>query len=165
MARINIKGRHVAGLTGALAIAAMLITAFESPGGQAVLHVYADPVSHSTPWTVCDGETAGIKPGQTFTAGQCDAMTAAQVKKVDAAVLACTRSDLPDNPRAAFDSLAWNIGTVAFCKSSIASEAKAGHLREACNRIPLYNRAGGKVIPGLEARRGQEQQICLEGLR
>ena len=32
--------------------------------------------------------------------------------------------------------------------------ARAGDLRTACTRIPLYNRAAGKVIPGLVIRRG-----------
>jgi len=161
---MKLRGRHIAGLASAAALAGVLITGFESPGGLAVLFSYPDPVTHGAPWTACDGETKGIKPNMVFTPAQCDAMTGAQIRQTDAAVVACTRPGLPIEVQAAFDSLAWNIGIGGFCQSSIAAFAKQNRLTDACDRIALYNRAGGKVIPGLTFRRGQEQQICLSGV-
>lgn len=156
-----VKGRTIGGLAGALLLAGLLITAFEGR----VLTVYPDPVTHSTPWTYCDGETQNPQPGHTYTDAECDAETVALIRKVDAAVLACTISPLPDKVRAAFDSLAWNIGTAAFCSSTLARKAKAGDLMGACKEIPRWDHAGGKTIPGLTFRRGEEMKICLEGVR
>lgn len=157
----KLRGRHVAGLAGAIALAAFAITAFEGR----VTTVYPDPVTHARPWTYCDGETQNPKPGHQYTNAECDAETAALVKKTDAAVITCVGNrPLPDNTRAAFDSLAWNIGTGGFCRSTVAVKAKAGDLKAACNAISLYDHAGGRTIPGLTARRGTEREMCLSGL-
>lgn len=34
----------------------------------------------------------------------------------------------------------------------------------ACHALRLYNRAGGKVVRGLDDRRRAEEKFCLEGL-
>lgn len=155
-----IKGAHIAG-GGAVAVAIVLIIGFEGR----VLHVYPDPVTHGAPWTYCDGETKNPQFKHVYTDAECDKETLAEVTKVDAAVLACVApaEPLPAKVEAAFVSLAWNIGTAGFCKSSIAAFAHDGRLIEACKRISLYDHAGGKVIPGLTFRRGEERKICLQG--
>lgn len=71
---------------------------------------------------------------------------------------------IPDKPYTAFLSLSYNIGTGAFCGSTVARRANAGDLKGACNAIPAWNRAGGKVVKGLVNRRAEERAICLEGL-
>jgi len=157
---VEIKGRHIAGLTGALALAGTLITYFESPGGMPVLHTYPDPASGGAPWTYCDGETQHPQFGHAYTVAECDTETSVRVRATDAAVLACTRLDLPNNARAAFDSLAWNIGNGAFCNSSAAGWAKLGNLEVACQVMTRFNRAGGAVMPGLVFRRDQESKVC-----
>lgn len=157
----NLKGRHVAGLTGALVAAGLLITAFEGR----VLHVYPDPVTHSTPWTYCDGETQHPKPGHTYTDAECDAETAALIRRTDAAVLACTRPDLPGSVRASSDSLAWNIGPGNFCTSTAARLFRAGQYRAGCQAMTAWHFAAGKSIPGLVIRRGAERDYCLKDVR
>jgi hypothetical protein len=72
---------------------------------------------------------------------------------------------LPDKVYVADLSLAYNIGTGAFCRSSIVRLQNAGQLRASCDRFPLYNKAGGRTISGLVKRRGKEQVLCIEGLR
>jgi len=162
---IKIKGRHIAALgAGALGLAGFLITGFESPNGEAVLQVYPDPVSHGAPYTYCDGLTAHPKFGHHYTKAECDTETAAEVRATNSAVLACTRPVLTIPVQASFVSLAWNIGVPTFCKSSIASNAKAGNFPKACAAISLYDKAGPRghvrAIPGLTFRRGQERQVC-----
>lgn len=144
-----------------MALAAFLVTGFEGR----VLKVYPDPVSGSTPWTYCDGLTQNPQFGHAYTHAECDTETAALIVKVDAKVQACVGRSMPDKVRAVFDSLAWNIGTGAFCGSTLVKKAGAGDFVGACNQLPRWNRAGGKVIPGLSFRRGEELKICLEGAR
>jgi lysozyme len=118
-------------------------------------------------WTACYGETRGIRPGMKFTKPQCDAMLVERLAEFEAGMRRCLKSPdaIPDKPYVAFLSLSYNIGTGAFCKSSVARLANAGDPRGACNRIAAFNRAGGSIVRGLVNRRADEQRICLEGLQ
>lgn len=158
---MELKGRTIGGLAGGLGLAVFLITAFEGR----VLHIYPDPVTHATPWTYCDGETTTTPQwGHVFTNAECDAITVAEVKTLDAKVTACVGRPLPDKVRAAFDSLAWNIGVGAFCGSTVVKKAKAGDLAGACGAMLAWDHAGGHVIPGLTVRRNEEYAYCLDGV-
>lgn len=118
-------------------------------------------------WTACYGETRGIKPGMKFTKAECDAQFAKGLVEFETGMRACLKQpdDIPIKPYVAFLSLSYNIGLGAFCKSSVARLANAGDLKGACNRIPAFNKAGGRVIKGLVSRRGDEQRYCLQGLK
>lgn len=72
---------------------------------------------------------------------------------------------VPDKPYVAFLSLSYNIGTGAFCRSSVARYANSADYRRACDAISLYNKAGGRVVKGLVNRRADERKLCLEGLK
>nr|WMC97962.1 lysozyme [Aminobacter aminovorans] len=117
-------------------------------------------------WTACYGETRGIRPSMTFTKAECDAQFAKGLVEFETGMRACLKQPdaVPIKPYIAFLSLSYNIGLGAFCKSSVARYANAGDLRAACNRIPAFNKAGGRVIKGLVSRRGDEQKYCLSGL-
>lgn len=127
------------------------------------LYAYQDVIGV---WTACYGETKDIKPGMKFTKAQCDVMFIDRLQEFEAGMRRClSRPDaIPDKPYVAFLSLSYNIGLGAFCKSSIARHANAGNLTAACNAIPLYNKAGGKVVKGLVRRRAEERKLCLSGL-
>lgn len=117
-------------------------------------------------WTYCYGETKNAKPGMRFTKAQCDAIFIERLEQFEAGMRKClVRPDsIPDKPYVAFLSLAYNVGVGAFCKSTLARKANAGDLRGACDELPKWNRAGGRVIRGLTIRRAQERKLCLEGL-
>ena len=118
-------------------------------------------------WTVCYGETRGVKPGMRFTRQQCGDMLIDGLEDFEVGMRACLRNPdaIPDKPYVAFLSLSYNIGAGAFCKSSVARKANAGDLRGACDALMLYTRAGGREIKGLVNRRVDERRLCLEGLR
>lgn len=115
--------------------------------------------------TVCFGETRGVKMGDRYTMEECRAMLGDALVEFETGMRKClTNPDaIPDKPYVAFLSLSYNIGTGAFCKSTVARKANAGDIRGACNAIPAWNKAGGKVVKGLVNRRAEEQKICLEG--
>lgn len=126
---------------------------------------YPDKLADGIP-TVCYGETRGVHLGDSYTVEQCKVMLGQGIIEFSAGVDRCLTSPakVPDKPYAAFVSLAYNIGTRAFCGSTVARKANAGDIRGACNAIPLWNRAGGKVVQGLVNRRADEQRLCLEGV-
>ncbi|TIO39692.1 MAG: lysozyme, partial [Mesorhizobium sp.] len=71
---------------------------------------------------------------------------------------------IPDNAYAAFLSASYNIGTGAFCKSSMARRANAGDIRGACDALLAWDKAGGFRLPGLTKRRAKERELCLRGI-
>lgn len=147
-------------VTAAGALAIGLVGGFEGLR----LRSYPDVVHV---WTVCYGETRGVKPGMTFTKPECDAKLAAALVDFETGMRRCLKQPdaIPDKPYVAFLSLSYNIGTHAFCGSTVARRANVGDLRGACNAISAWNKAGGHVVRGLVKRRAAERKLCLEGVQ
>jgi lysozyme len=68
-----------------------------------------------------------------------------------------------DGQGAAMLSLAYNIGTSAFLKSTCLRKFNAGDITGAADEFLRWNKGGGKVLPGLVARRAAERALFLEG--
>lgn len=146
-----------AGLGAALALAA----AFIAPWEGVELRAYRDIVGVPT---ICYGETRGVQMGDTATLAECQTQLAKAVADFERGIRPCLPATLPDKTRAAFVSAAYNIGTAAFCRSSMSRRALAGDLPGACDALRMWNKAGGKVVRGLTNRREAERKLCLEGL-
>lgn len=125
---------------------------------------YPDPATKGPPWTVCYGETKGVKRGDHHSVAECKAMLASSLEGYADKVEACITRPMPDAVEAAFISLAYNIGTGGFCKSSVARLWNDGHGRSACDAMLKFNRAAGIVFPGLTRRREAERALCLKGI-
>lgn len=151
------------GIAGGLTALGMAAIAFVGGWEGLKLRSYKDVVGV---WTACYGETKDIRPGMTFTKPQCDEMFAKRLVEFETRMRSCLRApdSIPDKPYLAFLSLSYNIGSGAFCKSTLAKKANAGDLRGACMEILKWNRAGGRVWKGLVNRRQAENRMCLEGL-
>jgi lysozyme len=117
--------------------------------------------------TVCFGETRGVKMGDQYTVDECKKMLGKALTEFEAGMLKCLKNPaaIPDKTYVAFLSFAYNVGIHGACKSSIFRAANAGDLKTACNRLPLWNKAGGRTIRGLVKRRDDERALCLEGLK
>lgn len=160
----------LAGGVGAVAIAtATLIQPWEGREYRA----YRDMVGV---WTICDGDTENVRPGQVATDAECDARTKRRVyEDFYVPIRACVGPDLFDRApvswQAAATSLSYNIGVGAFCGSTAVRRAKISDWRGSCEAMTLFNRAGGKVVTGLKLRREfgdgtriGELELCLAGL-
>jgi lysozyme len=148
--------------TTAAALAVSIVGGFEGLR----LTAYPDPATRGAPWTICYGETRGVKKGDRDTKIGCDERLITGLAEFAAGVEKCVPSlaRVPDKRYVAHVSLAWNIGVGGYCKSSIARLQNAGHDRAACDFFLKYNRAAGIVFPGLTRRRQAERAMCLEGL-
>lgn len=153
-----LKGRagRSAGWLGA---ALVVVAAFEGLRTEAYRDVVGVP-------TICYGETQGVRMGDTATTAECQTMLAERVAEFDAGLTRCLPAlpTLPDRTRAALASWAYNVGLGNACKSTLVRRANAGDLAGACNELPRWNRAGGKVVRGLTRRRAEERAMCLAGL-
>lgn len=121
--------------------------------------------------TACDGLTAGVRLGQTFTSAQCASMLESELVRHAQGVMACTPGlalDKPrrDNVRAAAVSMAYNIGVGAWCGSTARKRIDAGDIRGACDAFLAWDKArvNGVLRPvaGLAARRQRERNLCLK---
>ena len=61
----------------------------------------------------------------------------------------------------AFVSLTFNIGSGAFCKSTLVRELRAGNYRAACDQVLRWDRFQGKPLAGLTKRRAAEHAQCI----
>lgn len=126
-------------------------------------YAYRDPVGIPT---ICFGETRGVKMGDHKTPAECKDMLIARLAEFETGMRKCLASPdtIPDNAYAAFLSVSYNIGTGAFCKSSMARRANQGDIRGACEALLAWDKAGGFRLPGLTKRRQAERTLCLKGL-
>lgn len=125
---------------------------------------YADIVGV---WTICDGDTKGVRPGMIETEAGCTARLERQLVAHAAPVLKCVpalgRADRTDQLVASV-SLAYNIGTTGFCRSTAARRFNAGDWRGGCDAFLMWDKAGGRPVRGLTLRRQRERALCLKGL-
>lgn len=126
-----------------------------------MLKAYLDPVGIPT---ICYGETSGVELGQVLTKRECDEMLWARLGyfayRVDMSV------DVPMGPEmhAALSSFAYNVGMGAFQSSTLLRKLNAGDYVGACNELPRWKYAGGKVWAGLVKRRAEEKALCIKGI-
>lgn len=132
--------------------------------GKQYLRAYRDIVGVLT---ICDGDTKNVRAGQVETEAGCQARLERQLVAHAAPVLRCVpalgRADR-ENQLIASVSLAYNIGTGGFCRSTAARRFNAGNWRGGCEAFRMWNKAGGRVVRGLKIRREREVTICMKGL-
>jgi lysozyme len=132
------------------------IATFEGYSGSA----YRDIVGI---WTIGFGTTAGVKSGDKTDPVRALQRKLSDVQKFEGAIKECVRVPLHQHEYDAYLSLAYNIGTGAFCKSTLVKKLNALDYEGACREILKWNRAGGDVIRGLAIRRESEFKQCMGG--
>lgn len=148
------------GLIGAGAAAALTATLVLWEGNAPVGYVDIAGVP-----TACFGDTNNVVVGKRYSDAECRQRLEDQAIKHVEPVLACTPSLRGhDDQLVAAASLAYNIGTGAYCKSTVDRRFDAGDWKGACDAFLMWNRAGGKVVRGLQNRRQYERNICLKNL-
>ncbi len=111
--------------------------------------------------TIGFGETAGVKPGDRTTPERALVQLLSSTEKHADAIRQCIKVPLYQHEFDSYVSLAYNIGTGAFCKSTLVKKLNAKDYTGACEEIRRWNRAGGKVLPGLTKRRETEYRMCM----
>lgn len=130
-----------------------------------VLHEgYSDtvviPIPGDVP-TIGFGTTEGVKPGDRTTPTKALARALNDVSKFEGALKKCVKVPLHQHEYDAALQLSYNIGSKAFCNSTVVKRWNAGDYEGGCEAFLMWNKAGGKVIPGLVNRRQAERKLCL----
>jgi len=105
-----------------------------------------------------------VAPGDRVTPERALVMLAHDAARIEREIKMCI-GDVPLHPHEwdALVSLAYNIGSAAFCKSTLVKRLKADppDYAGACAEILRWNKAGGRVLPGLVKRREEEYRRCM----
>lgn len=83
------------------------------------------------------------------------------MKSYAAKIIKASNVRLNANQLGALISLGFNIGFGALTGSTLWKRLQDGDVAGAAAQFPAWNRGGGKVLPGLVARRAAEQKLFL----
>ncbi|RVH87732.1 lysozyme [Sinorhizobium meliloti] len=115
--------------------------------------------------TIGYGSTSGVRMGMKITQAQADALLVKDLAGFEAAVNDAVSVPLKQGEFDALVSLAFNIGTGAFKKSTLVKELNKGNRYGAANQFLAWNKVtvGGKkkVLKGLDNRRKAERDQFL----
>ncbi len=111
--------------------------------------------------TVGYGETAGVRMGDRTTPERALGQLLKSTEKHAGAIRQCIKVPLYQHEFDAYVSLAYNIGSGNFCRSTLVKKLNAKDHAGACREIKRWNRVGGKVLPGLTKRREKEYRLCM----
>jgi lysozyme len=109
------------------------------------------------------GTTAGVKAGDTITPPKALARALADTQAFEGAVRKCVTAPLYQYEYDAYVSLAYNIGPVNFCGSTLVAKLNALDYAGACTEILRWDRFKGKPLAGLTTRRRAEYVRCSGG--
>ena len=112
-------------------------------------------------WTIGYGHTRNVTRNQRITEAQADLFLEQDVRwaldTVKAAGVELTQNELD-----ALVSFVYNVGMAAFNRSTMRALLQAGKPRdEVAKEFLRWNKAGGRVLSGLTARRLAEQQLFM----
>jgi lysozyme len=115
-------------------------------------------------WTIFFGHTSAagapeVKAGMTGTREEGEAVLKRDLIQYEKSVSDAIKVQLTPNQFAACVSLCYNIGGANFKKSSVARFCNAKQFDKAAEAFALWNKAGGKVLPGLVRRRAAEAAL------
>jgi lysozyme len=111
--------------------------------------------------TIGFGTTQGVKLGDKITPPKALARALSDVQKYEGAIKQCVTVPLYQHEYDSMISLSYNIGSGAFCGSTLVRKLNDGDYAGACREILRWDRAGGRVLRGLTIRRQAEYQQCI----
>lgn len=117
------------------------------------------PVKGDVP-TIGFGTTGGVKMGDTIKPPQAVARALVDVQKFEGALKQCVKVPLHQYEYDAYISLSYNIGSQAFCGSTLVRKLNAGDYAGACQQVLRWDKFNGKPLAGLTKRRQAEYEQC-----
>jgi len=112
-------------------------------------------------WTLGYGFTEGVHEGDTITQTEAGARLAHELAKYEQAVYEVTGGNVNQNQFDALVLFAFNVGISGMRGSSVIKAHNRGDFTAAARAFGLWNKGGGKVLPGLVQRRAEEAALYL----
>ena len=118
------------------------------------------PVAGDVP-TIGFGTTSGVKLGDRTNPEKALNVALRDVQGFEGAIKSCVTVGLHQYEYDAYTSLAYNIGSNAFCRSTLVRKLNTQDYVGACNEILRWDQFKGKPLAGLTKRRQEEHKKCL----
>ena len=118
------------------------------------------PVPGDVP-TIGFGTTEGVKKGDVITPERALVRLLGDADKFSEGVKKCAAVPLYQYEFDAYVSLSYNIGTGAFCNSTLVKKLKTYDYEGACKEILKWNKFKGEPLKGLTHRRQREYKLCM----
>lgn len=118
------------------------------------------PVAGDVP-TIGFGTTENVKLGDKISVERALVRLLDDASEVEQAVKRCAPVPMYQYEFDAYVSLSYNIGSGAFCSSTLVKKLNSGDYVGACEQILRWDRFKGKPLAGLTKRRQQEYKKCL----
>ena len=140
------------------------IVAQEGYTGKAVI-----PVPGDVP-TIGFGTTGGVKMGDTTTPQKALARALTDIQAFEGALRRCVTVPLYQHEYDAYVSFSYNVGSAAFCRSTMVKRLNAEDYPGACGEILRWTYYQGKncalsenarLCGGLATRRQNEYRLCM----
>ena len=110
-------------------------------------------------WTIGYGHTQGVKPDMVINQLQAERFLIQDLKRFEDAVTSLVKVPITPNQFSALVSFAYNVGTGALYDSTLLRKLNKKDYKGAANEFLRWNKAGGKVLPGLTRRRLAEKDL------
>ncbi|MFM2313731.1 MAG: hypothetical protein RLZZ04_3007 [Cyanobacteriota bacterium] len=110
-------------------------------------------------WTIGYGHTQTAKPGMMISHLDAEALLKKDLSRYEDAVTRLVKVPLTQGQYDALVSFAFNCGVEALRVSSLLRYLNKGQYNLAALQFPRWNRANGKILPGLASRREAEQKL------
>lgn len=118
------------------------------------------PIPGDVP-TVGFGSTKDVRLGDTTNPVRALERAAREIRVFEGAIKGCVKVPLAQHEYDAAVQLAYNIGSGAFCGSTVVKRWNAGDYAGGCEAFLMWVKAGGRVVQGLVNRRQAERRLCL----
>ncbi len=117
-------------------------------------------------WTVGYGHTSAVgapevAPQMRLSEAEANEVLQRDVDNVARRVSALVKVPLTDAQFSALVSFTYNVGAGAFAGSSVLMVINSGDFARVPERLALWNKGGGRVLPGLVKRRAAEAAMFL----
>lgn len=110
-------------------------------------------------WTIGYGHTGGVKQGQKITQTQAEKYLKDDLTKYEKGVESLVKVTLNQNQFNALVSFAYNCGLGALKTSTLLKKLNKKDYKGASNELLRWNKASGRVLEGLKARRKAEKAL------
>jgi len=123
---------------------------------------YLDTLAQPPVWTIWAGLTKGVGKDTIWDVTECERRFARECSVYEDAIDRLVKVPLNRNMADSLISLVYNIGPSAFERSTLLKLLNQGNYQAAAAQFARWNKAGGKVWPGLVRRRAAEASLFLE---
>jgi lysozyme len=124
------------------------------------LEAYQDSVGV---WTIGYGHTKGVHEGMVITQEQAEQMLLDELKEYEGYVEDMVEVELTQEQFDALVVWVYNLGPTNFKNSTLLKRINEGNFEDVPYQMKRWNKAGGKVLLGLERRREAEAKM-FQGL-